>query len=62
MKIKRILLNFLVFFAITFGVSAIVNFLWNLIFHGTASVAWEMSFRLAIILGIVLTWIQKKEK
>jgi len=58
---KRILLNFLVFFVITFGVSAIVNFLWSLIFHGTASVSWETSFRLAIILGIVLTWMQKKE-
>ncbi|UCE39908.1 MAG: hypothetical protein JSV17_10510 [Candidatus Aminicenantes bacterium] len=61
MKIKGILLNFAIFFVITFGVSAIVNFLWNLIFHGTGTVGWEMSFRLAIILGIVLSWIQKKE-
>jgi hypothetical protein len=47
---------------ITFAVSMIVNLVWNLIFHGTASVAWEMSFRLAIILGIVLSWFQTKEK
>lgn len=39
MKIKGILLNFAIFFAITFGVSTIVNFLWNLIFHGTWAVA-----------------------
>ena len=62
MKIKGILLNFAIFFLITFVVSTIVNFLWNLIFHGTTTIAWETSFRLAIILGIVLAWIQKKEK
>jgi hypothetical protein len=62
MKIKRLLFSFVVIFAITFFVSAAVNFLWNLIFHGMSSVVWETSFRFAIILGIILTWIQEKGK
>jgi hypothetical protein len=60
MKAKRILVNFLLFFSLTFAVSAIVNFLWNLVFHGMTSVSWEISFRFAIILGILFTWTQEK--
>jgi len=62
MKIKRLLFSFIVVFAITFIVTSAVNFLWNLIFHGMSSVAWEMSFRFAIILGIILPWIQERGK
>jgi len=62
MKIKRLLFSFIVVFAITFIVSAIVNLLWNFIFHGTTAVAGEMSFRFGIILGIVIPWIQERGK
>ena len=61
MKIKKILLNFVIFFALTFAVSTIVNFLWNLIFHGMATVSWETSFRLGIILGVLFAWMQEKK-
>jgi len=62
MKIKRLLFSFIVIFAIAFAVTTIVNFLWNFIFHGAASVVWEMSFRWGIVLGILLTWMQEKGK
>ena len=62
MKIKRILLNFVLFFILTFAITTLVNFLWNLIFHGDASVSWETSFRFALILGIIFTWMQERGK
>ncbi|MCF6334286.1 MAG: hypothetical protein L3J12_00910, partial [Spirochaetales bacterium] len=43
-------------------VSAIVTFLYNLIIHKVGIVDWETAFRLAIILGIVLTWSNAREK
>jgi hypothetical protein len=60
MRIKRILFSFVLFFALTFTVTTIVNFLWNLIFHEAATVTWETSFQLAIIFGILFTWMQEK--
>jgi len=60
-KIKKTLFNFLIFFALTFVVSTIVNFLWNLIFHGMATVSWETSFRFGIILGILFAWMQERK-
>jgi hypothetical protein len=61
MNIRKFLVSFTTMFAITFVVSAIVSFLWNLIVHGTSTVEWETSFRLAIILGIVLSWMIARE-
>ncbi len=61
MKIKKIFFNFVIFFVITFMVSTIVNFLWNLIFHGIATVSWETSFRFGIILGILFAWMQERK-
>jgi len=55
MNIKKILINFVAVFALTLVVSAIVTFLWNLIRHGVGTTDWETAFRLAIIIGIVLT-------
>jgi len=53
MKIKELLINFVIMFTVTLVVTAIVTYLWNLIVHGAGSFDWETSFRLAIILGIV---------
>jgi len=61
-NIKKILIDFVVVFALTLVVSAIVTFLWNLIRHGVGTIEWETAFRLAIIIGIVLTWIRVREK
>lgn len=61
MNIKKFLVSFAIMFALTLVVSALVSFLWNLIFHGDSTVEWETSFRFAIILGIVLSWIMSRE-
>ena len=54
MKIKKFLIQFVIYFSLVFVVSAIVTYLWNLIVHGQSAVDWETSFRLAIIIGIAL--------
>jgi len=62
MNIKKFLVSFAIMFALTLVVSALVSFLWNLIFHGDSTVVeWETSFRFAIILGIVLSWMMSRE-
>jgi ascorbate-specific PTS system EIIC-type component UlaA len=42
---------------ITFVVAAVVSFLYSLLAHGSGRVDWETAVRLAIIFGVVLTWI-----
>jgi hypothetical protein len=59
---KEILLHFVIIFVLTLVVGSIVNFLWNLIFHGTGMIDWETPFRLAIIFGIVLSWMRARER
>lgn len=55
MKIKRFLVHFLIVFAVTFVVNAVVVYLWNLVVHGQGIFNWETSFLFAIILGIILS-------
>ena len=61
MKIKNVLVDFVVIFVLVLVVASVVGYLWNLIFHATGTVDWETSFRLAIILGIVFTWMKARE-
>jgi len=60
MNCKRLLADFVTVFAVTLIVSAIVTLLWNLIVHGVNTVDWEMSFRLAVIFGVLLTWMETR--
>jgi hypothetical protein len=65
MKIKELLVGFVVTFVVVLVVAAIVTYLWNLIVHGQSVVDWEMSFRLAIALGVALpiSWaLRSREK
>lgn len=57
MKIRKLLIDFVITFAIALVVSEIVTFLYNLLVHGAGTVDSETSFRFAIILGIALPWI-----
>jgi hypothetical protein len=59
--LKRIILYFMGISLLTFTVSAMVTFLYSLLVHSTNIVDWETTFRLAIILGIVLTWNYARE-
>lgn len=54
MDVKKIIAGFIRVFAISLLVTLGITFLWNLVFHGTANVDWETSFRFAILLGIIL--------
>ncbi len=54
MNIKKLLISFVTIFGVTLVVAAIVTFLYSLTVHGAGTIDWETSFRLAIILGIVL--------
>jgi hypothetical protein len=65
MYIKKLVVEFGTVFAVALATVALVTFLWNLIGHGESTIDWGTSFRLAIIFGIILTWVkprQNKEK
>lgn len=61
MNTKRLLVEFVVVFAVTLMTTALVTFLWSLIGHGESTVDWETSFSLAITFGIILTWTKSRE-
>ena len=61
MGIKKLFINFVTTFAVTWVVSAMVTFLYSLVVHGTGIVDWETSFRFAFILGIVFSWTRTRE-
>jgi hypothetical protein len=61
MRVKNLAMEFVAAFVVSLVVTALVTFLWNLVGHGTTAADWETSFRFALILGIVLTWIKARE-
>lgn len=62
MNLKKMIIGFITVFAITLLASMGVTFLWSLVFHGVAIIDWETSFRFAIILGIILPFIDSRKK
>jgi len=62
MKIKQTTLYFVTIFVLVLVVSAIVTYLYSLIIHNIGETNWETSFQLAIIFGIILTWLNYQEK
>ena len=58
---KTLVVEFGTVFAVTLVTAALVTFLWNVVGHGTGVIDWETSFRLAIIFGIILTWVKSRE-
>lgn len=61
MNFKKVLISFVIVFAITFIVSSLVTYLYSLSFYETAKIDWETSFRFAIILGIVIPVIEARK-
>ncbi len=53
MNIKQLLLEALVFFVLTFIVTAGVSYLYSLLVHGTGAFNWDSAIQFAIIFGIV---------
>jgi len=56
MSVKRLLSEFVITGLITFVVAAAVSYVYSLLAHRAGTVDWETAIRMAIILGIVLTW------
>lgn len=54
MKFWNLVLNCVIVGALAFVAGMLVSFLFNLIVHGQALVAWGTTLRLAVILGLVL--------
>ena len=59
--IKKLAIEFVTIFAVALVVTAVVTFLWNFIGHGEITADWEISFRFAILFGILLTWVKSRE-
>ena len=59
---KHYLLDLVAVFAATFVVSIIVTLVWSLLVHRAASVDWESSFRFAILLGVILPWMETRRR
>ena len=60
--IKKLVIEFVTVFAVTFVTITFVTFLWNVIGHGESTVDWETSFRFATVFGVILTWVRSREK
>jgi hypothetical protein len=60
MNIKKLLVDFVTVFSVSFIVTVVVTLLWNLIGHGASTIDWETSFRFAIVFGIIFSWIETR--
>ena len=58
MNFKKVLISFIVGFAITFIASILVTYFYSLGFHETAKIDWVTSFRLAVTLGVLFSVIE----
>ena len=61
-NIKTILIDFALVFALAFAVAVVTSFIYELIVHGAGTIGWGTSFRLAIILSVVLTWMGVRDR
>jgi hypothetical protein len=62
MKLKKIVIDFITTFFVVLVAAVVVSFLYSLLVHGSGAVDWENSIRLGIIFGIVLTWMNPRQK
>ena len=62
MDLKGLLVDFISSFFLVLVVALVTTYVWNLLFHEAGAFDYETSFRLAIILGIVLPWIKARER
>jgi hypothetical protein len=58
MRIKDLLLTFVIGFAVTFVINAGLVYGWNYFVHGTGIFNWPLSFAFAVMLGIVCTTLE----
>ena len=61
-NLKRALLDGVSVFSISLIVSMLVTFLWNLAVHRRGVIDWETSVRFALLLGIIVPWIERRKR
>ena len=61
-SLKRLLVDFTTVFAATLVVSIVVTLLRNLIVHGASTIDWDKSLGLAVLFGIIFTWIGTRRR
>ncbi|UCE18001.1 MAG: hypothetical protein JSV84_14215 [Gemmatimonadota bacterium] len=61
-RIGKAIIEFLLTFVLALVVTSIVSVLWNLIVHGQGTVDWATSFRFGIVLGILLPWMNARNR
>ena len=54
MKFWNLVLNCIIVGALAMLAGLLVSFLFNLIVHGQALVAWGATFRMAVVIGLVI--------
>jgi glycerol uptake facilitator-like aquaporin len=59
---KNVFIEFVITFIVVFIVTAAVTFLYSLIVHGKGVANWETATILAIILGLLMPWTNKRKK
>lgn len=62
MNFKKITTDFVLIFVLTFVVSVLVSYLYSLIAHGQGLADWGTAIRMGLILGVVISWVQGREK
>jgi hypothetical protein len=62
MNFKKYASEFTFTFVITFIVSIIVTFSYSLIVHGQGVINWEITFDLAILVGILMPVLEHRGK
>ena len=62
MILRRIAFDFIAIFCIALVVSIVVSFLYSLIVHGSGAVNWGFSFQIAIVFGIVFSWLNVRAR
>ena len=60
MRAWRWVVDVVIVSSVTLVISVAVSALWNLIAHRTTAIDWETSVRFAIVLGIIVPWIQSR--
>ena len=62
MDFKKIVIEFIIVFAISLLATLGINILWSWVFHGVAKIDWETSFRFAILFGIIFPIINSRKR
>ena len=60
MSIRKWAVAVVIVFSVTLVAALVVSALWNVIAHKTAAIDWGTSVRFAIVLGIIVPWIQAR--